>query len=938
MTVANPPRIGLTSEPFAPDPCPPLSWTTTTTAGDWVQAGADLELTTDGTRHTAYVEGDASVLVPWPFAPLVPRQTAHLRVRVHGTDGSRSKWSEPTTVTAGFLAPGEWEARFIGSGAEHPHLLRGTFRLREGVRRALLYATAFGVYDARLNGQRVDDAELKPGWTSYQWRLTYDVSDVTAHLRPGVNELGIELAGGWYTERFGFRDAASRFYQGPPAAAAQLVIEYTDGTTDTVTTGEHWRWARGPVVSASLYQGETYDARRKPDSWRPVALIDVPDVTPEPRCAPPVRVIEHRAVEQVRTTPSGKTIVDFGQNLVGRVRITVSGPAGHTVTLRHAEVLEHGELGTRPLRNAAATDHYTLRGDEVETWEPKWTFHGFRYVEIGNWPGEFDPSAVTASVMHTDMRRTGWFTTNHPLVQRFHDNVVWGMRGNFVSIPTDCPQRDERLGWTGDIQVFAPTASFLYDCDAFLRSWLRDVVAEQRAADGVVPMVVPAVIPQVPGLSEPVAAWGDAITVVPTVLHERFGDREPLESCFTAMAAWVDTVSDRCAGALLWERGIQFGDWLDPDAPPDLPGQAKTDAGIVATAYYFRSADLTARAAVLLGRDDDAHRYGDLARRIAAAFRDAYVTPSGRMMSDAPTAYALTIVFGLVTDERRAALGRRLRELVRAFGYHISTGFVGTPIICDALTATGHADAASRLLTTTECPSWLYPVTMGATTIWERWDSMLEDGSINPGQMTSFNHYALGAVADWLHQHVAGLAPAEPAYRRIRVAPVLLDTLDDAAAWHDTPYGRASAGWRREGDLVRFHVEAPPNTRAEVLLPSGVKYEVGSGIHEWAEPHLRATSARDDLSLDSDLTTVIDDPSAYQAVLGAIRDLDPDRAATFRRTTRWTPGRSLRDPLNKAPLDILDAVDKALRGLPTTSAVPERAEDLAPPDEDDART
>jgi alpha-L-rhamnosidase len=909
------PRIG-TGEPFTSSPAPMLSWKTLSQVKNWFQVSAEVELVTAGGRRTASIDGDESVFVAWPFAPLRPRETAALRVRVQGTDGSVSPWSDPAQVTAGFLEPGEWSARFIGSGSDEPHLLRTTFDVHGGVRRALLYATAFGAYDVRLNGAAVDDAVLKPGWTSYQWRLLYDVNDVTTHLRPGSNTIGIELAGGWYTEDYGFRDAARRFYEGHPAAAAQLVIEYEDGSSTTITTDEHWRWSPGPVVSASIYQGETYDARRHDQDWQPVALVDVPDVLPEPRSGPPVRVIEYREVAEVLTTPSGKTVLDFGQNLVGWIRFTVTGPRGHTVTLRHAEVLEHGELGTRPLRNAAATDRYTLRGDGEETWEPRWTFHGFRYVEIENWPGEFSPAAVSAVVVHTDMARTGGFSTSHPLLQRFHDNVVWGMRGNFLSIPTDCPQRDERLGWTGDIQVFAPTASFLYDCDAFLRSWLEDVMAEQRAANGVVPMVVPAVIPQVPGQLEPVAAWGDAITVVPTVLHERFGDRDAL--CFEAMAAWVDTVTDRTGGKFLWEGGVQFGDWLDPDAPPDQPGQAKTDAGLVATAYYYRSAALTAQAAQLLGRGEDARRYGDLAARIADAFRAAYITPRGRMMSDAPTAYALAIVFDLVEGEQKAAMGDRLRHLVRAYGYHIATGFVGTPIICDALTVTGHADAASRLLTQTECPSWLYPVTMGATTIWERWDSMLEDSSINPGQMTSFNHYALGAVADWLHRRVAGLAPLEPGYRRIRIAPTLLDALNDASAWHETPYGRASAGWSRSNDLVRFEIEVPPNTRAVVWLPSGVEYDVGSGTHVWTESHSRRRHSRTALGLDTDLATIIDDVDAYRAVLAAIASIDPERAAAFRRSTRWTPGRRLRDPLSHTPLDIVEAVEKALAALPST--------------------
>lgn len=476
-------------------------------------------------------------------------------------------------------------------------------------------------------------------------------------------------------------------------------------------------------------------------------------------------------------------------------------------------------------------------------------------------------------------------------------------------------------------EIAAPweRAALLYDCDAFLRSWLEDVLLEQRAADGVVPMVVPAVIPQVPGLLQPVAAWGDAITVVPTVLWERFADRDVLERCFEAMTAWVDVVRSRTNGDLLWEEGLQFGDWLDPDAPPDRPGDAKTDAGIVATAYFFRSADLTARVAALLGRDADARRYADLAARIADAFRGAYVTPRGRMMSDAPTAYALAIVFGLAEAGQRRALGDRLRDLVRAAGYRITTGFVGTPIVCEALTATGHTEAASRLLTQTECPSWLYLVTMGATTVWERWDSMLADGSINPGQMTSFNHHALGAVADWLHRRVAGLAPLEPGYRVIRIAPTLLHDLDDASAWHETPYGRVYAGWRREVADVHFHAEIPPNTRGEVELPSGARYEIGSGSHMWTEKHPRSAHPRGRLTLGSSLATIIDDQQAYEAVLGAIRGIDASRADTFRRTTRWRAGRALREPLDKAPLEVLAAVEKALAVLPENLPVSPRS-------------
>ena len=367
------------------------------------------------------------------------------------------------------------------------------------------------------------------------------------------------------------------------------------------------------------------------------------------------------------------------------------------------------------------------------------------------------------------MERTGWFECSNPLLNQLHQNVVWGMRGNFLDVPTDCPQRDERMGWTGDIQVFAPTAAFLYDASGFLQSWLVDLALEQHKAGGAVPHVVPNILG-----GKGAAAWGDAAVIVPWVLYQRYGDRGILEAQFESMCAWVDYVAEAAGDNFLWDTGFQFGDWLDPTAPPDNPFLARTDKAIVASAYFAHSTDLVTRTAGLLGRTEEKNRYADLAEKAKTAFVREYVTPAGRLMCDAETAYALALMFDLLpTAEQRQRAGDRLAELVRDSGYHIRTGFVGTPLMCDALSSTGHYRTAYRLLAQQECPSWLYPVTMGATTIWERWDSMLPDGSINPGEMTSFNHYALGAVADWMHRTVGGLAPAAPrGSRAIVVLPL----------------------------------------------------------------------------------------------------------------------------------------------------------------------
>ena len=556
-----------------------------------------------------------------------------------------------------------------------------------------------------------------------------------------------------------------------------------------------------------------------------------------------MRRIEEIAPVALLTSPSGALIADFGQNLVGRLRIRVrDGEAGQTITLRHAEVLDQGELGTRPLRLAQATDRYVLRGEGEESWEPRFTYHGFRYAEISGWPGELTTDDLRAVVLHTDMERTGWFDCSDELINRLHENVVWGMRGNFFDVPTDCPQRDERLGWTGDIQIFAPTARFLYDCTGMLDSWLADVVAEQEEL-GTVPVYVPFIPLAFPAM--PTAAWGDAAVIVPWVLYRCTGDLEQLRRQYQSMRAWVDQVTAAAGDRHLWDSGLQLGDWLDPTAPPDRPADARTDRNLVATAYHAYTAAILADVAALLDFSDDSRRYRLLAEAVRAAFSREFVSPNGRLVSDAPTAYALGLEFGLLDPEQRQRAGARLVELVRSGDHRIATGFVGTPIICDALSHIDATDTAYHLLTQRECPSWLYPVTMGATTIWERWDSMLPDGSINPGDMTSFNHYALGAVADWLHRTVAGLALSSPGYRTFAVAPRPGGGLTHASAAHQTPYGRAEVSWTRERDRLRVEIIVPPGTSATVVLPAAdwLPQSIGSGRHTFS---CRYRSAEED--------------------------------------------------------------------------------------------
>jgi alpha-L-rhamnosidase len=731
-------------------------------------------------------------------------------------------------------------------------LLRTEFVLEEdhgSVTRATLHATAHGIFEAYLNGQPVSDDVLSPGWSSYEWRLRYRSYDVTPLLQP-TSVLGIALGNGWFRGRLGWGGGRAHYGQ-ELAALAQLEIEFADGHRQMIITDGSWTAGPSAVVSNDLYDGETIDARRYSDAWLQPGFSDeswtevhpakIDFATLTPYVGPPVRRQEDLEPIKIWTSPAGKTLVDFGQNLVGWLRLEVRGEAGTMITIRHAEVLEHDELGTRPLRTAEATDRFILSGAD-DTFEPTFTFHGFRYVEVDGWPGGVDAlrhaqGALIAVVVSSELQRIGEFECSDELLNQLHRNVVWGTRGNFLDVPTDCPQRDERLGWTGDIAVFTPTAAYLFDVEGFLRDWLADVAAEQRAADGMVAFVVPDVLKYVKRPShfptaESTAIWSDAVVWVPWALWQAHGNLEILSDQFDSMVAHLRRVESLLSSTGLWDTGFQFGDWLDPTAPPDQPARAKADKGVVATACLYRDARIVTDTADLLGRTEEAAQFTALAERTRAAFNDHYVNDDGTIHSDAQTAYTLAIAFGLLDDQTEELAGKRLAELVAESGYRIQTGFAGTPYIMDALSATGHVDEAYRLLLQREVPSWLYSVTMGATTIWERWDSMLPDGTINPGQMTSFNHYALGAVADWMHRMIGGISPLEPGYSKVLIKPQPGGGISWARSSLETRHGRISVVWSRaDSGSMEVDVEIPDGVAAQVQLPGGATQELASGRH-----------------------------------------------------------------------------------------------------------
>jgi alpha-L-rhamnosidase len=743
---------------------------------------------------------------------------------------------KPPTWTASFIAGPQ---AHIEAGHAAPYM-RTEFDVAVGLASARLFVTGLGIVEAHINGAVVGDEVLCPGWTSYDHRIMVSDHDVTGHLRAGRNAIGAIVGEGWAIGRVGFQSLRNRWAD-QPSVFLQLELTYAD-RVETVATDGSWRTTTGAVLVDGIYDGESFDARHEPAgwdqpafddrAWAPCVVIDRDRSTLQVRSAPPIRRTEPLDAVEISVLASGEHLVDFGQVFSGWVQIRVDGSAGTTVTIRHAELLVNGEPEYETNRTALVTDRYTLRGGGPEVWEPRFTFHGFRYAVIDGWPGELLAEHITGVVIHSDLERTGWFECSDERLNQLHRNIVWSWRGNSVGLPTDCPQRDERLGWTGDINAFSSTAVFLFDVREFLRSWLEDLAAEQRE-QGNVPVVVPDVINS---FKTPTALWGDVAVSLPWTLFQHYGDLAILERCYPSMCAFIDGVEPLLTRRGLWNRGFQFGDWLDPDSPPANPAKAKAESALVATAFLCRTTRELAGTADLLGFADDAARYRALNYRVRAAFRHEWVTPSGRMANESQTSYALAICFGLLEPHEERRAGKQLAHLAQHADYRISTGFAGTPWILHALSRTGHDDVAYRMLEQTEPPSFLYPLTMGATTVWERWDSVLPDGQLNSTGMTSLNHYALGAVGDWMHKRIGGIRPTSPGYRTVELAPRPGRSITSAKTVLQTPNGRLAVEWSDVNGLRHVAVAVPPGVDAHVVLPDhpdNLIVEVGAGSHSW---------------------------------------------------------------------------------------------------------
>ncbi|KAE8154277.1 bacterial alpha-L-rhamnosidase-domain-containing protein [Aspergillus avenaceus] len=835
---------------------PRISWRFEGLAANWTQTGYDVEVTRNGTQHVFSSNSSDSILVPWPDVPLNSAEKATVRARAYGQDQSSTPWSDWVSVETGLLNNADWRnAVPIAADRDtevnttkRPIYFRKSFDVDGEVESARLYITSLGVYEAEVNGLPVGDHVMAPGWQSYNSRHVYNTYDITDSVKNGANGIGVVVGEGWYAGRL-FVNEMRNNYGDTLGVISLLVVTFKDGTKLEIPTDSSWQATTGPIITSEIYDGEYYDSRLEArlagwssgaynaTDWLKVKQLPAPKGKLTPPDGPPVRPTDQLKPRRIFKSPSNKTIIDFGQNLAGRLRLNVAGPRGTNITLHHAEVLEDGELALRPLRTAKAVDTLILHGNGAQTWEPHFTTHGFRYAQVDGWPESTTPlngDSIRAVVVHSDMERTGWFECSHDLLNKFHDNVVWSMKGNFISLPTDCPQRDERLGWTGDAHMFGPTANYLYNAAGFWREWHRDVWSEMQQ-DGTiaVPPFVPFVPPGKASSQGTAAVWGDVTVGGPFNHFQAFGDLDMLREQYAQAQAWIDSGIPR-EEIGLWDRtAFQFGDWLDPKAPADRPGDATTNAYLVADAYLVRMTELLANISTALGRNDDAETYNSQRTSLTEQFRGAWMT-NGTMANRTQTAYALGLQFGLFSDDEQSSAASTLREIIADNDYLVGTGFAGTYPLGFALAKVDATEDFYSMLLQTKVPSWLYQVVQNGTTTWERWDSLLQNGSVNPGEMTSFNHYAFGSVADWIHQVIGGLAPATPGWKKVRVAPVPGGGITSASARYLSPYGEVSAKWKLDGDSFDLEVTVPPNTRAEVTLPYGkVVQEVGSGQYQF---------------------------------------------------------------------------------------------------------
>ena len=827
---------------------PRFSWQLTSEKKNVMQSAYEVKVSDESKKQvwtSGKVNSDQSAFVPYSGPALTSGTKYAVSVRVWDNGNKASNWSDGWWQTA-FFDKSDWKAKWIMSSLpedttfQASPLFRKQFSSTKKVASATAYITAQGVYEAFINGKRIGDAYLTPGWTSYNKRLQYQQYDVASLLTAGNNAIGISLGNGWYRGFIGF-GGQHDYYGKQIATLVQVNIKYTDGTSETIVSDESWKCSTGSITSSEIYHGESIDNNKDQANWNKTGFDDSKwaavklkqndNVNLIATYNEPIRKHETFKAVKVFKTPKGENVIDFGQNLVGWVQVKVTGKSGDKISIYHAEVLDKdGNFYTENLRPAKQKNEYTLKGGSEETFEPHFTFQGFRFIKVDGYPGTLKPENFNAIALYSDMKQTGSFTSSNQLINQLQHNIQWGQRGNFLDVPTDCPQRDERLGWTGDAQAFARTASFNFGVNDFFSKWLKDVEADQ--INGSVPFVVPNVLGDGAAGS---AGWADAATIIPWAMYTAYGDKRILEDQFESMKQWVGYMERNSTG-FLWNKGFHFGDWLFYRPFDDNDGRsAVTDKYLIAQCFFANSVDIIVKSAAVLGKQDDVAKYSALLKNVKDAFVKEYVTPNGRLVSGTQTAFVLSLNFDMLPEAMRAPTAARLVENIKSYGNHLTTGFLGTPYLCHVLTKYGYNDIAYTLLLQETYPSWLYPVKMGATTIWERWDGIRPDGTFQTPGMNSFNHYAYGAIGDWMYRVVAGIdtKPDMPGYKGIVIKPTLDSRLTSASAEYQTYYGKIKSSWKIEGGKVQLDVEIPANTKATIHVPGGDVVEVGSGKYSF---------------------------------------------------------------------------------------------------------
>ncbi|MES2475299.1 MAG: family 78 glycoside hydrolase catalytic domain [Verrucomicrobiota bacterium] len=820
------------------------------------------------------IESSATDQILYQGSLLVSRDRAVWRVRVWGSEANPSAWSETRTFGVGLLAPEDWTALWISSRDDHAFTTteniqnfvgdpnRGHLTLTPAkyfrkefdapkIVRATVHATALGVYAMEINGTRVSDERLAPGWTSYKNRIHSQTYDVTKLIHEGKNAIGATLADGWYSGYVAYGlltgqeglipGINGRYYYGiSPAARIQLELELADGTRQTLITDPSWKTSLGPLTESDILMGESYDARKEltgwtqpgydESAWQPAVSKTGSDAKVQPHPGVPIRPIQEISPKSIKEQTPGVFIFDLGQNISGVIRLNVKGKPGDKVTIRYAEVLHNdGRLSTENLRCARAVDTYILKGDPAgESWTPEFTYHGFQYVELSGFPGIPDKNAVTGIVIHSDTPIHGSFESSDPMLNQLYQNMVWTQRANFFEMPTDCPQRDERMGWTGDAQIYVRAATFNADIASFYIKWLRDL--NDDAWDyGAYPAYAPR--PLARPNEHHAAGWMDAGVICPWTIWQVYGDTRVISEHWRKMNDFMDwraTRDPELKGAI---DDCGFGDWLSV-------GTVKTPIPFIDLAYHAYDARLMSEMAAAIGRDSDAKKYQDRADQVKAAFQKAYLGEGSKLAIHNQSAYAIALFFDLIPAGQREAASAHLAYLVKENGNKMTTGFLGTRPLLPALSASGHHDLAGILMQQHEYPSWGYEVDNGATTIWERWDSYIKGEGVHEPSMNSFSHYAFGAVCEWMFSDLAGIDRAAPGFDKVKIAPRPTGTITHAAASMETRHGKLACSWKIVGDRFTAEITVPPNTTADLTLPvsgqitdSGAPATARPGIH-----------------------------------------------------------------------------------------------------------